>query len=320
MAKQDVVVEADLDLAVRDAAEAGSPDAVIERILAAVDDPALRGPDFAVGDALVAVSDLQTRYGRPDEAEATLRRAVAADAHGEFIDARTWLAALLVDQGRPADAATEFALLKESGRVGPDDYLTYGVALEVAGDFPAAINVFAAGELLAERTGDTGVATMLRRSADRARNGGVPSLPSFAVPALAGEEPDLGELPEFGESSEPEVAVALFFARPDHERVVAAWPELADVVGGDWDEHRAGTERDLVRASEIGAVPLLAHCGYESFAPHAGARPTADALDGFVRKHADELDIVAWPPERNAPCWCGSTQKYKRCCRPRSFG
>jgi uncharacterized protein YchJ len=39
-----------------------------------------------------------------------------------------------------------------------------------------------------------------------------------------------------------------------------------------------------------------------------------------VRKHTDELDFVEWPPERNAPCWCGSGQKYKRCCRPRSFG
>ncbi|TDC03308.1 SEC-C metal-binding domain-containing protein, partial [Actinomadura bangladeshensis] len=23
---------------------------------------------------------------------------------------------------------------------------------------------------------------------------------------------------------------------------------------------------------------------------------------------------LAWPPERNAPCWCGSGRKYKKCC------
>jgi uncharacterized protein YchJ len=23
---------------------------------------------------------------------------------------------------------------------------------------------------------------------------------------------------------------------------------------------------------------------------------------------------VAWPPERNTPCWCGSGTKYKKCC------
>ncbi|MEV6140612.1 SEC-C metal-binding domain-containing protein [Nocardia sp. NPDC051990] len=21
-----------------------------------------------------------------------------------------------------------------------------------------------------------------------------------------------------------------------------------------------------------------------------------------------------WPPPRNAPCWCGSGRKYKKCC------
>ncbi|TQC47004.1 hypothetical protein EEB14_22715 [Rhodococcus sp. WS4] len=27
---------------------------------------------------------------------------------------------------------------------------------------------------------------------------------------------------------------------------------------------------------------------------------------------------TAWPPGRNEACWCGSTLKYKKCCRPRS--
>nr|WP_310376412.1 SEC-C metal-binding domain-containing protein [Catenuloplanes atrovinosus] len=29
---------------------------------------------------------------------------------------------------------------------------------------------------------------------------------------------------------------------------------------------------------------------------------------------------MAWPPERNGACWCGSGQKYKKCCLPRSRG
>jgi hypothetical protein len=28
---------------------------------------------------------------------------------------------------------------------------------------------------------------------------------------------------------------------------------------------------------------------------------------------------VPWPPERNAPCWCGSTRKYKKCCGDPGF-
>jgi hypothetical protein len=28
---------------------------------------------------------------------------------------------------------------------------------------------------------------------------------------------------------------------------------------------------------------------------------------------------VGWPPERNAPCWCGSGRKYKKCCGAPEF-
>jgi uncharacterized protein YecA (UPF0149 family) len=24
--------------------------------------------------------------------------------------------------------------------------------------------------------------------------------------------------------------------------------------------------------------------------------------------------VIAWPPGRNEPCWCGSGRKYKKCC------
>ncbi len=30
--------------------------------------------------------------------------------------------------------------------------------------------------------------------------------------------------------------------------------------------------------------------------------------------------MVSWPPARTAPCWCGSSRKYKQCCRPHSLG
>jgi uncharacterized protein YchJ len=28
----------------------------------------------------------------------------------------------------------------------------------------------------------------------------------------------------------------------------------------------------------------------------------------------DEGGAISWPPPRNAPCWCGSGTKYKKCC------
>ncbi|MFD0856524.1 SEC-C metal-binding domain-containing protein, partial [Actinomadura adrarensis] len=37
----------------------------------------------------------------------------------------------------------------------------------------------------------------------------------------------------------------------------------------------------------------------------------ADHLQDRVREGAPTL---TWPPERNAPCWCDSGRKYKKCC------
>ncbi len=37
-----------------------------------------------------------------------------------------------------------------------------------------------------------------------------------------------------------------------------------------------------------------------------------DSLQGAGRD-------VPWPPSRNAPCWCGSTRKYKKCCGEPGF-
>jgi uncharacterized protein YecA (UPF0149 family) len=30
-------------------------------------------------------------------------------------------------------------------------------------------------------------------------------------------------------------------------------------------------------------------------------------------------DLIAWPPGRNQPCWCGSGRKYKKCCAAMTF-
>ena len=48
-------------------------------------------------------------------------------------------------------------------------------------------------------------------------------------------------------------------------------------------------------------------------------RTGGDALDKGTRnalliERFDAGDGHVWPPERNAPCWCGSGAKYKKCC------
>lgn len=35
--------------------------------------------------------------------------------------------------------------------------------------------------------------------------------------------------------------------------------------------------------------------------------------------HGTDQAATRWPPERNAPCWCGSGRKYKKCCGSPAF-
>ena len=50
------------------------------------------------------------------------------------------------------------------------------------------------------------------------------------------------------------------------------------------------------------------------------ARGETDDEDGARAALAREIlssgRALPWPPGRNDPCWCGSGNKYKRCCGP----
>jgi uncharacterized protein YecA (UPF0149 family) len=43
---------------------------------------------------------------------------------------------------------------------------------------------------------------------------------------------------------------------------------------------------------------------------------TASTRAGYAAERARIAapDLIAWPPARNAPCWCGTGRKYKQCC------
>ena len=101
----------------------------------------------------------------------------------------------------------------------------------------------------------------------------------------------------------------LFFPRAEFDQVIAEWPALAEVYGGDWDEHRARLERELVRLAGAGRTGLTLLRGSA-----AGLKGQEGDRAAYAKQLTGE---VPWPPERNAPCWCGSGSKYKKCCRPR---
>lgn len=114
----------------------------------------------------------------------------------------------------------------------------------------------------------------------------------------------------------------LFWPQADHEHLLREWPALAGSCGETWDQHRAGLERWLAYASERGETGLAVLSGSAAGLLRFATRCGGDPQDAEVRaRYLDETDETlletAWPPERNAPCWCGSGLKYKKCCRRR---
>ncbi len=45
-----------------------------------------------------------------------------------------------------------------------------------------------------------------------------------------------------------------------------------------------------------------------------GAVEDATTRHGHLEEQIRRGDVLAWPAGRNAPCWCGSAVKYKKCC------
>ena len=51
----------------------------------------------------------------------------------------------------------------------------------------------------------------------------------------------------------------------------------------------------------------------ELYSAHT-ARPAARAEYAAHLAATGDPGLIAWPPGRNQPCWCGSGHKYKKCC------
>jgi hypothetical protein len=114
-------------------------------------------------------------------------------------------------------------------------------------------------------------------------------------------------------------AVALaWFPRDELARARERLPALAEELG-DADAYCRATELLLRQAAHrFARHPVLAPVTVDALeayaAEHGVAADSAEAQSGLAAELAGEDAVMAWPPERNAPCWCGSQRKYKRCC------
>mgnify|MGYP000866609181 FL=1 len=114
----------------------------------------------------------------------------------------------------------------------------------------------------------------------------------------------------------------------DYEQAVTLWPDFAAsdrVAGPDGPLPHARycrtLQKILIEYAEAGApglaiapvrvAPFTAWCADEGQQPDSAAARAQYAAHLAARR---DPALIAWPPGRNQPCWCGSGRKYKKCC------
>ena len=116
-----------------------------------------------------------------------------------------------------------------------------------------------------------------------------------------------------------EIPVALaWFSAGEYERAIERWPDLAE----DWaevphaeycrriDGHIKWMRSDGVAVRAV--APIVAD-EYTAWCEERGEEPE-DERAAYVADRFAAGVAIPWPPGRNAPCWCGSQRKYKKCC------
>jgi tetratricopeptide (TPR) repeat protein len=223
----------------------------------------------------------------------------------------------LLKVGRRDEGEAIFSAALERRGNDPDLHGTIGGARADSGDHEGAVRAFDRAIELAEagravRSTETLTERMRieRFWAEREESRedlGLPPAEPVRTAGIAG--------PGFPEAAAYTVA---WFPREEIEAALERWPALAGDLE-DPDAYCAIIERRLrdVRAA-MGRVPSVAPLTVEGLVEFAAAEDL-DPDSGEARSRLAALlgsrdEVVAWPPGRNDPCWCGSGRKYKRCC------
>jgi hypothetical protein len=135
---------------------------------------------------------------------------------------------------------------------------------------------------------------------------------------LKREFDDDANTPAAAESRAP----ACFFPRAEIARALGeGLVPTGHAAGEDTDPYYRALELGWRRAREehglagmrilaVSVDEVLAYAAERKLDPRA---PQTQA-DHLMDRLEAGRETLMWPPERNAPCWCGTGRKYKKCC------
>ncbi|MEW2427019.1 SEC-C domain-containing protein [Micromonospora sp. NPDC047644] len=344
MPTRDVLTKADLAELRRSALGTANPLGVAADLAEAAEQGRLEDLDDA-GDALTLAAEIAEIRARPEAALRYAEQAVAAYPSGD--DPRAGFAralrarALFRAGGQDDEAMAELTALRPLLLTQPDAAAYVSAALDAGGRSAIAETWLseAVDSVLGERA--TAGASAITAT-DPVIDLGPPDAPGVTFFLLQqrhrvrrnlnlphDRQDDLADRLETqlvrraGERRDAESDL-LFWPRAEFDRLLAEHPALSEVYGPDWDAHRGRLETELVRLRGAGQAGLgvfgATVAGLTAFA----GRRDGDPADAGVRAgYAAEVSArpsarIAWPPERNDACWCGSGLKYKKDCLPRS--
>lgn len=246
--------------------------------------------------------------------------------------ARTALADVLFDLDRTEEARAQLDMLR-ADRPGVSTCVLAGELLEEREEYQDALTWF---NMAVCRLDETELATLTEpggwlsyaatvvRGRRRVREAlGIPtdkldeSVPE--VPALPGTAPFMNpdEIASALEERVPAEVQVLYWPRSEVPLAHERWPQL--VESGDADEfirNREAANRELSDSglARIVMVPLTV-ARLTEFAARTGGDPAdSETRRACMAEILSDGGQISWPPSRNAPCWCGSATKYKKCC------
>lgn len=118
---------------------------------------------------------------------------------------------------------------------------------------------------------------------------------------------------------EPDKVAVAWFPEPEWAEAVKRWPDITEGPGtADYRGYATYLQRRLVELAGGGVRLSLAPLFLDAYVTWTEARGLdpgeADSRASYATEVARLGNEVPWPPGRNDPCWCGSGEKYKKCC------